>query len=131
MFVLKRNWPHAAHFLRPPHAPIARCSVKVFVEHVQDDPATMFYHWWRYFKEVYGRAKSSGTLDKISHYLVDRPPNTQFFHYFGLLSRNCWRRTTSLPPGTCFCEGGIFEKSLPAFIVDSALSASSARRAWC
>ena len=24
----------------------------VFVERVQPDPATMFYHWWRYFKEV-------------------------------------------------------------------------------
>ena len=23
---------------------------RVFVEHVQDDPATMFYHWFRYFK---------------------------------------------------------------------------------
>ena len=75
------------------------------MEHVQDDPATMFYHWWRYFKEVFGRARSSGSLDKVSHYLIDRPPNTQFFHYFGLLSRNCWRRTTSLPPGTCFCHG--------------------------
>ena len=80
-------------------------SVQVFVEHVQDDPATMFYHWWRYFKEVYSRAKSQSSLNKISHYIVDRPPNTQFFHYFGLLSRNCWRRSTSLPPKTCFCDG--------------------------
>jgi hypothetical protein len=64
----------------------------------------MFYHWWRYFKEVHAKVKNAGGLDKISHFLLDRPPNTQFFHYFGLLSKFCWRRTTSLPEGTCFCD---------------------------
>ena len=44
-------------------------------------------------------------LDKMSHFLLERPPNTQFFHYFGLLSNFCWRRTSALPEGTCFCDG--------------------------
>jgi hypothetical protein len=76
---------------------------RVLVEHVADDPATMFYHWWRYFKEVSGKVASQGAADKLTHFFVDRPPNTQFFHYFGLLSKFCWRRTSAIPDGTCFC----------------------------
>ena len=45
-------------------------------------------------------------LDLDAHYLVSRAPNTQFFHYFGLLSNNCWRRLpVDLPARTCFCGG--------------------------
>ena len=77
---------------------------RVFVEHVQDDPATMFYHWFRYFKTVFANVKGKGGLDKRNHFVVDRPPNTQFFHYYGLLSNSCWRRPTQIPDGTCFCN---------------------------
>lgn len=79
---------------------------RAFVEHVSDDSATMFYHWWRYFKDVSGKvAGRKGAMDdKLNHFFMERPPNTQFFHYFGLLSKFCWRRTSAIPEGTCFCE---------------------------
>jgi hypothetical protein len=34
---------------------------RVFIEHVADDPGTMFYHWWRYFKEVFAERSSELT----------------------------------------------------------------------
>lgn len=77
---------------------------RVFVEHVQDDPATMFYHWFRYFKTVFASVRGKGGLDKRNHFIVDKPPNTQFFHYFGLLAHSCWRRPTQIPDNTCFCN---------------------------
>jgi hypothetical protein len=48
---------------------------------------------WGLWAQVNGRVGQ----DKQSHILVYQPPNTQFFHYFGLLSKFCWRRTTSIP----------------------------------
>lgn len=71
---------------------------------VGEEPAAMFYHWWRYFRGLYfsTRGKYSG---KKVHFLILSSTNTQFFHYFGLLSNSCWRRAkTQVPPGTCFCE---------------------------
>ena len=66
----------------------------------------MFYHWWRYFKGLHSSARRGpdGAVDGRSHYLIARAPNTQFFHYFGLLSDNCWRRSDrDVPKNTCFC----------------------------
>ncbi|KAH8092438.1 hypothetical protein JL720_5411 [Aureococcus anophagefferens] len=73
---------------------------------VEDDPSAMFYHWWRYFKGLHSSARRGpdGAVDGRSHYLIARAPNTQFFHYFGLLSDNCWRRSDrDVPKNTCFC----------------------------
>lgn len=75
-------------------------SEKAVVLGVDQDPAAMFYHWWRFFRNVQGYATS-----RNAHFLVKTRSNTQFFHYFGLLSDNCWRRTwAQVPNDACFCD---------------------------
>ena len=44
---------------------------------MEDDPASMFYHWWRYFKTLFAHVKGRGGLDKANHFIVANPPNTQ------------------------------------------------------
>lgn len=43
-------------------------------------------------------------VDHAAHYVIARAPNTQFFHYFGILSDQCWRRHTNVPADACMCE---------------------------
>ena len=45
--------------------------------------------------------RRDGGVDAAAHYVVASAPDTQFFHYFGVLSDACWRR--AVPEGTCFC----------------------------
>jgi len=77
---------------------------KAMVVDVDEEAAAMFYHWWRFFRLVY--VKTRDEIDaKRFQFLIKSKTNTQFFHYFGLLSTSCWRRPkTQLPPNVCFCR---------------------------
>ncbi|KAJ1458796.1 hypothetical protein M885DRAFT_512615 [Pelagophyceae sp. CCMP2097] len=79
----------------------------VFALQVPPDPAAMFFHWWHFFAGVhadFARRQKAITGHLRTQVLVREPvENTQFFHYFGLISKSCWRRPRDVPKGTCFC----------------------------
>ena len=77
----------------------------VFLDSVDSDQASMFYHWWSHFQKVYA-AWDSGGSPRQSHFLITKYPLTKFFHYFGVLSDNCWRRAQLIPRDVCFCKIG-------------------------
>ncbi|KAJ8611988.1 hypothetical protein CTAYLR_004400 [Chrysophaeum taylorii] len=77
---------------------------KALVVSVDGEASEMFYHWWRFFRGVFGYVKNKYEEKRI-HFLIRSSTNTQFFHYFGLLSNSCWRRAkTQIPARTCFCD---------------------------
>ena len=68
-----------------------------------DQSQTMFYHWWPTFVNIFTLWKKNKC--RKSHIIIPKIYDSQFFHYFGLLSDFCWRRSEfDVPEGTCFCN---------------------------
>mmetsp|Transcript_8308 Transcript_8308/g.24938 ORF Transcript_8308/g.24938 Transcript_8308/m.24938 type:complete len:383 (-) Transcript_8308:254-1402(-) len=101
-------WVLAQGSVRPANGSACRVHVHepATLVRVEQEPAAMFYHWWRFFKALYARARRlrGGQVDARAHYIVQGGANAQFFPYFGLLSDMCWRRADTIV-GVCFCRG--------------------------
>ena len=64
----------------------------------------MFFHWWRFFKALVGRAirRGRGAVARDTHYVLAGDAPAPFLPYLGLLSDFCYRRTEEVRDA-CFC----------------------------
>jgi hypothetical protein len=72
----------------------------------------MFYHWWATWSMIHQYWKTTLNGNRNVHFIMKEINEPMFFQYFGLLSDNCWRRSSSrskhIPEGACFCDARDF-----------------------
>lgn len=80
------------------------------IVNLDSEAQSMFYHWWAAWQSVYRYWKQSLSSSRDVHFFLPDVVDPMFFHYFGLLSDNCWRRMkissamASRYNGVCFCD---------------------------
>lgn len=73
--------------------------------HIDSESQAMFYHWWASWSSIIDYWKKTLNANRLVHFFLGDINDPMFFHYFGLISNHCWRRSfNQVPPGTCFCN---------------------------
>lgn len=79
----------------------------VFIS-IDSESQSMFYHWWASWSSIMEYWTSTLQSSRKTHFFATIINDSTFFDYFGFISDNCWRRSTSdfvqVPPGACFCN---------------------------
>ena len=77
---------------------------------LDSEAQSMFYHWWAAWTGLVGYWKTSLNSRRDAHFFLDAINDPMFFHFFGLLSDNCWRRigVKYNPPSVCYCDTSHF-----------------------
>jgi hypothetical protein len=73
---------------------------------IDSESQSMFYHWWATWSGIVAHWKSALHARRDVHYFVSAINNPMFFHFFGLLSDNCWHRMAAKysPQNVCYCN---------------------------
>ena len=79
----------------------------VFVD-IDSESQSMFYHWWASWSTIVHYWRNQFKSSRSIHFFLSSINDPMFFDYFGLISDNCWRRSTSSfvqsPKGACYCD---------------------------
>jgi hypothetical protein len=79
----------------------------VFIS-IDSESQSMFYHWWASWSSIMDYWTETLKSSRKIHFFAAVINDSTFFDYFGFISDNCWRRSTTdfvqAPPGACFCN---------------------------
>jgi hypothetical protein len=66
----------------------------------------MFYHWWAAYQVLFANLwKNKLHSRRNIQFIVRNPQEPMLYNFLGILSNNCWRRSSGqIPTGTCFCD---------------------------
>eukprot|EP01041_Mallomonas_annulata_P000483 gene483-908_t len=79
---------------------------------IDSESQTMFYHWWATWASIRDFWNNNLHSNRNTHFILPEITDPMFFQYFGIISNNCWRRSSNqIPQGTCFCNVQNFQAS--------------------
>ena len=75
---------------------------------IDSESQSMFYHWWASWSSIRTFWAIDLNSSRNVHFFLKTINDPMFFDFFGFISDNCWRRSTTsfvqIPPGACFCN---------------------------
>lgn len=64
----------------------------------------MYYHFFAAWTSIVQFWLTNVGSNRTVHFFLSSINDPMFFQYFGILSDFCWRRSSHVPEGTCFCN---------------------------
>ena len=75
---------------------------------IDSESQSMFYHWWASWSSIRTFWAIDLNSSRNVHFFLKTINDPMFFDFFGFISDNCWRRSTTsfvqIPHGACFCN---------------------------